>query len=255
MMVFTLGGCKEDPDPSKPETGRIKLFFAHTVDGDPLVIDTLKYTNAAGNRYLVNEVQYFISDVTLYKSDGTVKLIDDWKDIHYVDSDIPSTMSWEVYDSIPAGSFDSISFIFGISEEKNQSMMYTDPPESLMFWPEFLGGGYHYLKLNGKWLDTLNLLSPFDFHIGIGQIRNEEGNITGFVQNYFRVSLPNSFFQVEKEKITGIVITMRIDSWFGSPHDYDLNYWGGAIMENQAAMQMAKENGYDVFSASVMTEN
>ena len=41
---------------------------------------------------------------------------------------------------------------------------------------------------------------------------------------------------------------MNIDSWFKTPHDFDFNYWGGFIMEIQPAMQMAKENGYDVFT-------
>ncbi len=31
-------------------------------------------------------------------------------------------------------------------------------------------------------------------------------------------------------------------------HIYDHNYWGGAIMQNQPAMHMAKENGFDVFT-------
>ena len=63
----------------------------------------MKYVNAAGNPYEVNEVQYFISDVTLHRSDGTKKLIEDWKDIHYVEIDIPSTLEWAVYDDIPSG--------------------------------------------------------------------------------------------------------------------------------------------------------
>jgi hypothetical protein len=45
---------------------------------------------------------------------------------------------------------------------------------------------------------------------------------------------------------------MNIESWFQTPHIYDHNYWGGAIMQNQAAMQMAKENGFDVFEIGVI---
>jgi hypothetical protein len=120
-----------------------------------------------------------------------------------------------------------------------------------MFWPDMMGGGYHYMKMNGKWLDTLNQLSPFNFHLGIGQTYDDEGNITGFVQNYFRVSLPGSFFLVEKNMTKHITIIMNIESWFDTPHAWDHNYWGGAIMMNQEAMQQAKENGYDVFAASV----
>jgi hypothetical protein len=31
-------------------------------------------------------------------------------------------------------------------------------------------------------------------------------------------------------------------------HIYDHNYWGGAIMQKQPAIQMVKENGFDVFT-------
>ena len=109
--------------------------------------------------------------------------------------------------------------------------------------------------MNGKWLDTLNQLSPFNFHLGIGQTYDDEGNITGFVQNFFRVSLPNSFFLVEKDRAERITIIMNIERWFDAPNVWDHNYWGGAIMMNQEAMEQAKENGYDVFSASVMIDN
>ena len=29
--------------------------------------------------------------------------------------------------------------------------MFVNPPEVNMMWPDVLGGGYHYLMLNGKW--------------------------------------------------------------------------------------------------------
>lgn len=250
LMLATA--CKEDP-PDGPEdtSGKLSISFVHLVDGDPLQIDTMKYVNAAGNHYMITEVQYFISDVTLYKSDGTMQMIDDWKDIHYVDHDIPSTMTWEVYDAITAGYYDSLSFIFGISEAKNHSLMYTDPPESLMFWPEYLGGGYHYMKLNGKWLDPDNRMIPFDFHMGIGQTYDNEGKITGFIQNYFRVHLPASSFKIETGKTTHIALNMNIESWFTTPHDYNHNDWGGAIMQIQEAMLLARENGHDVFTMAV----
>ena len=48
----------------------------------------------------------------------TKKLIADWTDNHYVDIDIPSTLTWDVYDDIASGSYDSISFIFGFTAEK-----------------------------------------------------------------------------------------------------------------------------------------
>jgi hypothetical protein len=69
--------------------------------------------------------------------------------------------------------------------------MYVNPPESYMFLPNFLGGpngGYHYLKLNGKWLDTNSVVTPVDFTLCGANIRWQcpiVDSITGFVQIIF----------------------------------------------------------------------
>ncbi len=256
LLVFVTGffvGCgeKNDPAPESEKNGKIVLLFTHLINGEPIQFDTIIYVNEAGNPYLVNEIQYFISDVTLYKNDGTEILIDDWKDIHYVDTDLPYTWRWEVYDKIPEGVYDSVSFTYGFYEEKNISFMFVNPPERDMFWPEFLGGGFHYMKLNGKWLEagqaTQN--TPFDFHLGIGQIYyNYPDSITGFIHNNFRVSLPNSGFTITTGQTKEIEIIMNIENWFKDPYIYDHDIWKGYIMQNQDAMQIVKENGHNVFS-------
>ena len=244
--------CKDPkviPEENKP--GKIVFYFNEVIDDEPISYDTLIYENAAGNPYLVNEIQYFISDVTLYKNDGSEKVIDDWKDIHYVDTDIPETKSWQVYDDINTGTYDSIAFTFGISPEKNQSFMFVNPPEKDMFWPEYLGGGYHYMKLNGKWLPAGQATEtlPFDFHLGIGQIYySYPDSIIGFIPNMFRVSLPGSSFSIENGQVQSFEITMHVENWFKDPHIYDHDVFGGYIMQNQEAMQMVKENGQNVFT-------
>jgi hypothetical protein len=95
-------------------------------------------------------------------------------------------------------------------------------------------------------------IKSYAFHIGIGQLYKSivfvVNSIYAFVQNYFNVKLRNSDFTVEANKTRQFEISMNIDSWFRTPHIYDRNYWGGNIMQNQPAMQMAKENGFDVFS-------
>lgn len=261
FLFFLVVSCNKNNDPTEEQSGRMSLYFTHTifipdyVGGiSPVFFDTMMYQNAAGNPYLINEIQYFVSDVTLHMHDGSEILIDEWKDIHYVDSDLPETWEWHVKDEIPAGYYDSISFTFGISEGKNQSLMFVNPPESNMFWPEFLGGGYHYLKLNGKWKDTEELVRPFNFHMGIGQIYDQEGTIVGYVQNYFKVNLHASSFNVNPDEDVAFTIVMHVDKWFEDPHVFDFNFWGGDIMQKQDAMQVAKENGTNVFSAHQMIE-
>jgi len=118
-----------------------------------------------------------------------------------------------------------------------------------MFWPELLGGGYHYMKLNGKWIDTLNQVSPYNFHLGIGQVYHSfPDSITNFIQNYFEVELAESAFEITAGQTLDLTIVMNVENWFQSPNVYDHNVWGGDIMQKQDAMKLACENGWNVFT-------
>jgi len=257
LLILFFTACSDKDPPPTPGEGKITFNFSHYNNNEPLQYDTMIYINAAGNHYLVNEIQYFISDVKLCRSDGTYQLIDQWKDIHYVDTDLPETHSWHVFDPILPGDYERITFTFGITELKNQSLMFVNPPERDMFWPEVLGGGYHYMKLNGKWLSASGQILPFDFHLGIGQIYAGGvviiDSITGFIQNYFEVNLPNSSFTISEGDELIFEIRMNVENWFQTPIVYNHDDWGGDIMQNQDAMHIGCVNGKeDVFSFFVM---
>lgn len=228
-------GCKKD----KNNTTTLNVNFDFNVDGQAFVPDSRRYVNAAGNHYEVNEIMFFISDITLFKSDGNKISIDS---IHYVDYDILSTLSWECR-LVPKGDYDGISFTFGISPEKNVSNAFVNPPECDMSWPNVLGGGYHYMKINGKWEASNGSVKPFNLHTGRGQIYDGEGNITKYVDNQFTVTVSQHFVAEE-----GICLSMNINNWFSNPFLFDWNVWGGSIMQNQEAQERIKANGCDVFS-------
>lgn len=258
---------------SKSTTGNLILSVDHRVDSKPLELNRLIYQNAAGNQYLVTEVQWFISRILLHKADGSSHEINQGEPV-YFDTGIPATLQ-QRFSNIPAGAYTGLSFVFGLDEAANKSLRYNNPPESFMFWPDYLGGGYHYLKLNGKWLNNNNLLEPFNFHLGIGQIydstatksswvdmnqccksaRHCEGYqppaktmpITDFVQNFFTVELPLAF-TIQENGTKNLVLRMEINQWFKEPYIYDHNHWGGSIMQQQDAMKMGCENGHNVFS-------
>jgi len=254
-MMFSASSCdtpEPEPEPVSHPSGKLNFEFLHEIDGNEIIYDTFLYVNEAGNNYLVSEIQYFISDVTLHRNDTAAIQLISWEDIHYVDTDIPESQTYTFKDKIAIGTYDKISFTFGIVGEKNNSLMFVNPPESFMFWPENLGGGYHYMKLNGKWINELEQVSPYNFHLGIGQIYySYPDSITGFVQNYFTVVMDNFPIEIIKDETTSLEIVMNVDNWFRSPNTYDHNIWGGDIMQKQEAMQLAVENGSDVFTYNI----
>ncbi len=283
-LLFTMIGCNRTEEPKfVPPSGEIKIIIEHTVENEPLVTNQLIYQNAAGNEYLITEIQWFISDLRLIKSNGEALYIPYNEGVFYIDTDLIETRTIKPLWEIPAGDYKGLAFTFGFDEENNRSNRFVNPPESFMFWPEYLGGGYHYMKLNGKWKNTAGILDNFNFHLGIGQVYDSTATksamvnlseccaplhcegytppknglifpVTDFIHNHFEVVFDAHPFTIEKGLEQSFTLTMKIENWFQSPHVYDHNHWGGSIMQNQAAMKMGCENGWDVFELSVANE-
>lgn len=247
MMMLCLAlfcGCRPSSD-----TGMIEINVDYAVNGEAMEEDTLKYVNAAGNHFMVTEVQWFISHLEFQNRDGVWVSFNSREDtgdnaVHYFDTDLPETHHLQLED-VPQGHYKALRFTFGLNEADNISGRFPNTPESNMFWPEPLGGGYHYMKLNGRWRNANDELVPFNVHLGIGQ--NSE--LTEFYPNYFNVSIPIDL-NVKPDSKATLRLTMVIDNWFQSPNNYDFNDYGGSIMQNQEAQQVLKENGHDVFTAS-----
>ncbi len=247
VLIIFLNSCSKKAEEQK---STLKLEFSHVFNNESLVFNEMNYVNTAGNPLEITDLMYFISDVKLYRN-GSIVIPEKDNNIHYIDAKMSETLVWEVSDNIPQGTYDSITFTFGLSEEINKSYLFVNPPEVNMAWPEVLGGGYHYLMMNGFWKSTPIERKPFNFHMGIGQVyANNSGNIediTGFVHNNFTVRPQGDPLLISGDVKT-LTVKMHIDSWFETPHIYDFNEWGGAIMQNQAAMHVISENGRDAFS-------
>ena len=245
IVVFSVS-C----DKVKENSGKLILNFNFVVDGQPLKLDTLMYTNKAENNYLVSDLQMLVSRLYLLRSDGEEFIFNNPNFVHYIDFADKSTYSWKIED-MPSGVYNAIGFTFGLDSTINITGTFKNPPICDMMWPSNLGGGYHYLKLNCKWKSRYyeDVLLPFNFHLGIGQIYKRSSiSDTLFVDN----SLPLTFdvdYEIKSEYNNQFDITVNINHWFDTPCLIDFDeYIDVAIMQSQDVQAMAKENGKNVFS-------
>lgn len=237
-MTLSYSSCKEDePDPIVESTPtEVKIQFNHFVDGAPVEIDTLKYINTNGDTFSMRTIKYFISRVTFHR-DGKSDVV--LSDMHYVEHAIPSTEMYDFENKIPDGVYTGISFTYGFVNEDNISNMFGTPPEFQMFWPENMGGGYHYQKLEGQYLDD-----------GIKKFFNFHGGGLDKTDYSINVVLPNSGFEVANNLVQ-INLDMEIQNWFKNPVIWDFAYFGAAIMGNHEAQATIQKNGVDVFTCTV----
>jgi len=236
--IFLLNSCSKNDDDVNPTPVDVQpvITFIHTVGDEQVTFDSIRYTNAFGNEYSVATLVYFVSDFTFHKSDGSKVKIDDE---HYVDGRDKSTLTYTPSSKISPGDYTSISFVFGIDSSKNVTGRYTNPPESNMEWPIPMGGGYHYMKFEGKFNEN-DTIKNFQCHTGPTM-----GN-----PNFIEVMLPNSSFTTSGNNIN-IKLQVDLNKWFEYPHVLDLNDVT-AIMGNQQMQLLLKANGSYVFSINSM---
>lgn len=244
--VILCTACHKEPS---EEVGTLVLNFAIQEDNQSVTYHEMRYVNEAGNHFQIDEVRFFISDVRLVDDQGKRIPIVNSDGIHYFDSEILSSATWKIDDELAAGVYDSIVFVFGLPPEKNVTGWFVNAPEINMAWPDVLGGGYHYMQINGKWLASNDSVRPFNLHTGIGQIY-ENNEVVCFVDNSFEVKLPLNRLEISGDKKSFRTLVMNVGNWMRSPNVYDFDEWGGAIMQNQDAQQVLRENAHDVFTVS-----
>jgi hypothetical protein len=237
-LLLSYTGCKKDEieEPIQTATTTVKMNFNHYVDGTPIVMDTLSYTIANGDTISIQNLKYFISALTLHRANESEIVL---FDKHYVDEEIPETLTYTFGEKVPSGQYSGISFTYGFTNADNKSGMFTSTPENLMFWPEPMGGGYHYQQIDGQYLDN-GVKKFYNFHTG--SLDNTDYSI--------KVILANTAFTVKNNTVT-IDLQMEIQSWFANPVEWDFDYYGATIMGNHEAQAIIQDNGHDVFAAIV----
>ena len=231
LVEIGFNSCNQNDTPTVNNI-QVNFAFNHTVGTSDLQFDTIIYTNAFGNAYSVSTLKYFISDIRLNRTDGSSHYFDME---HYVDGKDAGTMTFVPDQTIPAGEYSEVTFVFGLDSIKNVSGRFPDPPENNMEWPLALGEGYHYMKLEGKF-DSTDLIKNYQAHTG-----PSKGN-----HYYIEVTLPNSSFTATNNQQT-VQITMDINKWWVDPHTLDLNNMT-MVMGNLQMQQTLHDNGENVFS-------
>ena len=115
--------------------------------------------------------------------------------------------------------------------------------------PAMLGGGYHYMRLEGKYKDTAAMDIGYAYHA----IRANDMNVTpllledtSFVVNLGQVTVSNT---------TDIEIKMNVAEWFKNPNTWNLNTLFATLMPNFEAQKMISENGAQgAFSLGIVTQ-
>lgn len=228
--LSVLSSCKKDDNSQKISAATPKLSFQlkYEVDGQMVYTDTILYSTAAGYPYSIVTLYYYLSQISLIKSDGTPVLVKDYQYASFLDA---TTNFFSVY-SPPKGSYSGIRFNIGIDAAHNvPDSLPANSDNNNMIWPLFMGGGFHFLKFEGKFSDSMGTYG-FAMHLGKNQ-------------NLVTVILDKNFTIGDSDVLLGL--TMNLNKWFQNPYNYDFIIDGNYSMSNPDAMTKLSVNGKDVF--------
>lgn len=235
-----LASCSSNDDGSSPMVSTT-FKFTHNWDGALIRnynFGPIQYTNANGDVIGFERLRYIISDIVFTKANGEQIELDVY---NLIDLTNETNMEFNPGVQIPVGTY-NISFTFGLDNEDNAEN-YLDLNSASFNVPENLGGGYHYMQFDGKFINSNMEEQGFNYH-AIRAVDNPGPNPTFPQDTFFEVDLGEVSFNDNVE----IEVKMNIAEWFKNPNLWDLNTFNQMLMPNSTAQIMMYDNGQNVFS-------
>ena len=238
ILSVVFAACNSDDD-SAPQTVNATLTFNHTWDGTEIEnsdFDVTLFTNANGEQLNITRLRYLISNVTFTDANGNAFTAG-----HYnlVDVREGTGFSYQPDLNFPEGTY-TVSFRFGFNDEDNQDGAYVDLNSAEWNVPAMLGGGYHYMQMDGTYINTEGEVMPYNFHT----IRAAQPDMPNPPSELTDTSFEVVLGQYNIELNGGVIeVEMNVAEWFKNPNQWDLNVLDTPLMPNYDAQIMMMENG------------
>ncbi len=249
QIPLIFGACKKDPEISDKvidpgvtveqgagsNYGHVKVSFNQMVGDLEMQIGTDSFSNYLGQNYIITKFKYYISNITLTKTDGTVYR--QHESYHLVDNEKGQSYNL-LLDSVPPGDYRSIDFMLGVDSTRNTSGAQTGAldPANGMFWT--WNQGYIFLMMEGSSSRSSASNKGIFYHLG------------GFTKPYScirRISLPlDNKISVKKDYISKVNIKTNGAQLFGQRNLIDFNLTPSA-MGGPVAVKVA-DNCLEMFT-------
>lgn len=233
LLAGLIGCAKEETDPpSTPPTpvapAVTTLRLEHHIDAVPLLYDTVLYTTEAGHAYSVSRLEYYISGIRLMTEDCCDE-----------DPVIPgpfyiNALNNVTFDlgALPPGDYTGAELLLGLAPDMNITGALPNTLENVnMAWPTPMGGGYHFMKFEGHFL---NAGTPTGYAMHLG---HNENLPTCTVAGAFQLD----------DTARSLIMRFNLNEVFRAPHTYDLAT-GSYSMGSMMLMGLLRDNCTDAFT-------
>lgn len=248
-ITIALFACESDDSENANALQTSPTFiFSHDWDGTPVSnadFNGFNFTTDNGENISIERLRYIISDITFTTTTGEVLNTNQY---NLVDITNNNGLSYTLPTTIPTGNYTNVSFTFGLDNEDN-AQNYIDLNTANFNVPDMLGGGYHYMQFDGKFINTNMEEQGFNYH-AIRAVDNPGPNPTFPQDTFFTVNLG----PISVNNNTQIEIKANLAQWFKEPYSWDLNTFNQMLMPNSAAQILMYDNGQNVFTLGEVTQ-
>lgn len=226
-----LAACGSETNDVEPYGDSLKISIGFNFDRAHIGDGTIISETEAGYPISISRLQFYLSDWIVERKDGT-KIYSDV--VALIDASIESSLQFSL-DLKTSSDWETLHFLIVLPHHLNHTNALKNILENQnMAWPEPMGGGYHFLKLEGRFSDIQEEFG-YAMHIGMDTY-------------VIPIQLHLAGMDELIERSGEIKLHMNIDEWFKNPHTYDFNREGNYSMGDFSAMHKLSQNGQSLFS-------
>ena len=244
LSIFFFS-CSSDSDELIKEVN-VKINFTQNWDGasfEKSDLSNTELTNKLGTKLTIDKLRYLVSKITLTNAADKATIFEGYKLIDLSDEE---SLVFSPSLKITEGNY-SLAITFGFNNDDNIDGAYADLNTASWNVPMMLGGGYHFMQIDGKYLNNSAAQTSFNYHtIRAYNTSTNETEDTSFV-----VSLGN----VNIKSDANIEVKMNIAEWLKNPNNWDLNEKNTNLMMDYDAQKQMSANGKSgVFSLGTISQ-
>lgn len=237
LLSILFNGCKKDetvdpePGPATPDPSVTLRIVTH-IDAAELLFDQMIYITPGNVPYSVSRAEYYISRIVLHGANATPN--DTLAGPFHVSGTSPTEFS---LGALAAGTYSGAELVLGLTPDLNVTGGLPNTQDNInMAWPDMMGGGYHFIKFEGHFLNADSIPTGFAIHIGNNSNLPQADMTQPFTMNGG----------------SGILnLRFNLNELFRTPNDYDLTT-GNSSMSSMILMTRLKENAVDAFTLEYM---
>lgn len=250
IVITTILACGEDRDDIIPTRGDITLQFSHNWNDQPVnaeEMDIMQYKTANGDSLSITRLRYVISRLRFVNEEGEVFEPLQPERFNFVEVDENKGLTFVPNITLPIGKY-NLYFTFGLNNEDN-ALNHVQLNSAIFNVPTNMGGGYHYMQLDGNFKNTSAEILPYNYHM-IRAVENIGTDPTFPKDTFFEANV-GTFSIVDNATVE---VKMNVANWFKNPHLWNLNFMSIKLMRNVDAQYKMHDNGKDVFSIGEVTQ-